>query len=154
MVYLDTSVLVAVLTHEPGSILVRDWLEGQQRHSSLATGDWALVEFASVMGIRVRTQTLHTRQAREVMDAMGTMTKDSMVMHAPSRAACTEAASLVSHFRQGLRAGDALHLAVAMEAGAGIFATLDRSLVTAIRSLRLPIRVVNPSDQSMVHDRA
>jgi predicted nucleic acid-binding protein len=45
-----------------------------------------------------------------------------------SRAAFAAAAELVRYARSGQRAGDALHLAVAREAGAAQIATLDSTL--------------------------
>ena len=56
-----------------------------------------------------------------------------------SRAAFQKAAELAMQHKHGLRAGDALHLAVALEIGAKSIATLDS--VMAANAERLKIRV-------------
>ncbi|MGC4028222.1 MAG: type II toxin-antitoxin system VapC family toxin [Steroidobacteraceae bacterium] len=149
MLYLDTSVLVSLLIPEADSPVVRNWIEGQL-DEALTTSDWALVEFASAMGIKVRQKALKARQAEEAIGTLGTLAADSLVMQAPTRAACSHAVSLAARFREGLRAGDALHLAVAMEAGADSFATLDRNLAAAAKALRLPLRIMDPAARGAV----
>jgi uncharacterized protein len=143
MIYLDTSVLVSLLVPEPDSLVVRNWL-ARNDGVELATSDWAVVEFASAMGLKVRQKGLKLRQAESARRMLDTLIAESLRVEAPSRAAFAKAGELVAHFRQGLRAGDALHLAAALEAGADRFATLDRKLVRAARQLSVPLKILSP----------
>jgi predicted nucleic acid-binding protein len=45
MLYLDTSVVVALLTAEPATGRVQDWLR-QQDPAELAISDWVVAEFS------------------------------------------------------------------------------------------------------------
>jgi uncharacterized protein len=143
MVYLDTSVLIALLLPEPDSLVVRSWLAKNQG-GELGTSDWAIVEFASAMGIKVRHKALKLREAESARRMLDTLLAESLRVEVPSRAAFTRAGDLVAQFRQGLRGGDALHLAIALEAGADRFITLDRKLISAARRLKVPLRVLSP----------
>jgi uncharacterized protein len=143
MIYLDTSVLVCLLVPEPDSAAVRTWLARNQ-NAELATSNWAIVEFASAMGIKVRQKGLKLRQAESARQMLDTLVAQSLKVEAPSRSAFATAAEMVASFRQGLRAGDALHLAAALEIGADQFATLDRKLILAARRLKLPLKVASP----------
>ncbi len=144
MVYLDTSVLIALLLPESDSLVVRSWLAKNQG-VELGTSDWAVVEFASAMGIKVRQKALKLREAESARRMLDTLLAESLRVEVPSRAAFTRAGDLVAQFRQGLRGGDALHLATALEAGADRFITLDRKLISAARRLKVPLRVLSHS---------
>jgi predicted nucleic acid-binding protein len=143
MDYLDTSVLIALLLPEPDSTAVRNWL-ARNEGVELGTSDWAVVEFASAMGIKVRQKALKLREAEAARRMLETLLAESLRIEVPSRAAFAKAAELVAQFRQGLRGGDALHLATALEAGADRFITLDRKLISAARRLKVPLRVLSP----------
>ena len=60
--YLDTNVLLAACLAEPESLRVRRWLDDVT--GGLATSDWALTEFVSALGIKVRRGELAAAQAR------------------------------------------------------------------------------------------
>lgn len=142
MIYLDTSVLISQLVAEPESELVADWL-GRHRDDHLGTSSWAVVEFSSALGIKVRARTLAARIATEARAQLASLIDESLVLAAPAPEAFLRADGLLGNPRWGLRAGDALHLAAAMQMGADRFATLDRQLVKAMRSLRLPVQAVD-----------
>src|SRR5690606_5799448 len=141
MVYLDTSVLISQLVAEPESGLVADWL-GKQQDALLGTSSWTIVEFSSALGIKVRRKALGARIATEARAKLASLIGESLVVVAPLPDAFLGADRLLANPRWGLRAGDALHLAAAMQMGADIFATLDRQLVKAISGLRLPFKAV------------
>ena len=54
MVYLDTSLLFAVLTNEAETERLQCWL-GQQPTKDLAVSDWVATEFSSALSIKLRT---------------------------------------------------------------------------------------------------
>lgn len=144
MIYLDTSVLVSLLVAEPASPSVRHWFE-RSCGEDLATSDWAVVEFGSAMSIKVRQKGLSTRLAVEARGELHSMIDDAVDLHTPMTEAFSHAQDLVAQHQTGLRGGDALHLAVAIEIGAGQFVTLDKKLVKAAHDLRLPIEVMTPA---------
>lgn len=57
--FLDTSVLVAALTHEAETEHRLRWL-GEQGPQHLAISDWAPAEFSSVLAIRPRSGHIET----------------------------------------------------------------------------------------------
>jgi uncharacterized protein with PIN domain len=54
MLYLDTSLLVAVLTKEAETGRLQCWL-GQQPIKDLTVSDWVATEFSSALSIKLRT---------------------------------------------------------------------------------------------------
>lgn len=126
MIYLDTSVLVALLTNEASAPAIRDWYV-RNSFKVLLTADWTITEFSSAVALKVRTLQLTTQQAKAVLEAFNDFADGGMRVLAVSRQAFHEAADRIQKM-QGLRAGDALHLCVAAEAGAEQFATLDKLL--------------------------
>jgi predicted nucleic acid-binding protein len=54
MLYLDTSLLVAVLTNGAETERMQHWLE-QQPVDDLALSDWVATEFSSALSIKLRT---------------------------------------------------------------------------------------------------
>lgn len=123
MIYVDTSVWVALLTQEAGTPRVEQWFA--QVAESLVSADWALTEFHSAIAIKTRTGQLTADQARGALALFGQLGTGGLRWIAVSRTAFRAAAALVDDHQQGLRGADALHLAVAQELGLTRFATLD-----------------------------
>lgn len=138
MIYIDTSVIVTLLTVEPKTESVKAWFAGLTKPPMAS--DWLMTEFASAISFKVRTGQLTeaiTKQVREQFDVLA----DGGLRLAPvSRAAFSHAATLLKQYQYGLRAGDALHLATAVELGAKAIATLDNRL--ADNAIRLGLGVV------------
>lgn len=126
MIYLDTSVLVALLANEERAPLIRDWYASNDT-GLFATSDWSVTEFSSALGLKVRTSQLTPTQSDAVHGMFESFVQGGVRRLAVSRHAFQHGASLIRSMH-GLRAGDALHLAVALEAQALQFATLDKLL--------------------------
>jgi len=129
MLYLDTSLLVAVLTNETETERMQQWL-GQQRADDFAISDWVATEFSSAVSIKLRTGQI---EASHRADALATFTRlatDSFTVVPVSRLQFRTAARFVEQHMLGLRAGDALHLAICADHGATL-CTLDRRLSDA-----------------------
>ena len=134
MVYLDTSVAVALLVPEPRSADARRWFLGVE--SPLLASDWLVTEFASALGLKTRLGELKASQASRIRDLFEEFLAGLRV--APiGRQTFREAARLVARPALGLRAGDALHLASALESGAASIATFDSRLGAAAGALGL-----------------
>ncbi|GAA0325151.1 type II toxin-antitoxin system VapC family toxin [Sphingomonas oligophenolica] len=133
MLYLDTSVIIAALLPEDSTARIHAWLAAQDAGSLYVSG-WALTEVSSALAIKVRTGALTPEQRAEVIAAWTNLRAASLTMLPVTEAHFATAAGFIDHVDLGLRAGDALHLAVA--AGAGqVMVTLDRLLATAATAL-------------------
>lgn len=135
MLYVDTSVLVPLFVPEPESDLVRAWF-GARTGEALAISDWTLTEFASAMGIKVRDKGLKAEQAKRANALMEKLATDSLRVFTPTRSDYGKAAEYLGHHALGLRAGDALQLAIAQNEGVDCLYTLDRRLIKAARKLK------------------
>lgn len=141
MVYLDTSVAVALLVPEPGSALALSWF-ARAEHLPLLS-DWLIAEFASALSIKERSGQLSAPDARAARRNFDAFCKGVRV--APvSRGAFQRAALLAAQPGLGLRAGDALHLAIAQEVAARAIATLDRRMGQAAEQLGLSLEFPPP----------
>lgn len=123
MIYVDTSVWVALLTSEPTTRSVKHWFADTQHN--LVSADWTLTEFHSAIAIKIRTGQLTTDQASAVFELFEQLSNDGVNWVAVSRRAFRIAAVLVDAHESGLHTAGALHLAVAQELGINRFATLD-----------------------------
>jgi len=139
MLYLDTSVLVPLFVPEEASERIQGWFE-RQGAEGLAIGDWTLTEFSSALGLKVRARTLKTAQAHRARDLLERIATDSLQVLTPGRADYACAGSFLGQYALGLRAGDALHLAIAHNAGAEAVYSLDRKFVAAGRRLKIRTR--------------
>ncbi len=140
MPYVDTSVLVALLTLEPGTAAVKEWFSALDEVPVAA--DWCVTEVASALAIKVRTGQLTPTQAERARTVFHSFAHGGLRLAAVSRAAFREAADLASDHTSGLRAGDALHLAVAREIGTRSVATLDDKMGDNARRLGLELEVI------------
>lgn len=143
MIYLDTSVLVPLFVAEPQSAAVRAWLKANT-DQALAISDWSLAEFASAMGVKVRRKDLGVEHALQACKVMRESVEESMEVIAPTKSTYVQAVDLLSHLSSGLRAGDALHLAVAMDAEVAGLYTLDKQFIAASHKFKAGIRVASP----------
>ncbi|MGE3104739.1 MAG: type II toxin-antitoxin system VapC family toxin, partial [Lysobacterales bacterium] len=103
---------------------------------TLAISDWTLIEFASAMGIQVRSKGIKPEQAHKARVLMETLAADCLQVITPTRRDYHRAAEYLGQHALGLRAGDALHLAIAQNQAAACLYTLDRRLIDAARKLK------------------
>lgn len=126
MIYVDTSVIVALLTLEPKTTSVAAWYAGL--NTTPVCSDWLLTEFSSALSIKLRTGQISAEMAEEIRREFALLAAGGLRITPVSRSAFAQAAELVKHYAHGLRAGDSLHLAVALELGVSHMATLDGTL--------------------------
>jgi predicted nucleic acid-binding protein len=127
MQYVDTSLLVAALLNERSTALAQRWL-GAQPAGELVISDWVVTEFSAALSMKLRTGELEPPQRNEVLAFFTRLTEASFNVLPVSRQDFQTAARFADQYATGLRAGDALHLAIASHHGASLH-TLDKRLV-------------------------
>jgi len=138
MLYVDTSVLVALCTHEAKTDDVVKWYAACT--SELACAAWCVTEFASAMGLKQRTGQLTQLQAKNAWLQFERVCANDLQLLSIETMTFHKAAVLTMDAATGLRAGDALHLACALEAKAQALVTLD--VVMAKNAKRLKLKTV------------
>lgn len=136
MYYLDTSFLVPMFVSEPDTSAVLRWL-GRVDATELKTAEWTIPEFASVLARRVRMK-LQNRGAADQAFRLFEQWLGGIDVLAPTRADFDMAARFV-RIVPGLRAPDALHLAMQGSRSDLALMTLDAAMAQAARSLNLKV---------------
>ena len=136
MIYLDTSVLGALFFREPGSAQILRVLK-PQREFGLMISAWSLTEMASVGGIKERTGAIDATTRQLALAQFQRFVSAQLKLCEVEPADYRTAAVLI----EGpfpLRAGDALHLAIARRLKAR-FCTLDRQQRVAAEGLGIGV---------------
>ena len=123
MVYLDTSVAVALFIPEGTTARVKEWFATCP--DPILSADWILTEFASALSLKERRGDVTAPGARAVWSEFESFCGAGLRLVPVSRKAFEEAARMTRDSASGLRSGDSLHLAVALELGASSLATVD-----------------------------
>lgn len=134
MIYLDTSVLGAIFFREPGAASLVTRLESR-RKEGLMISAWTLTEMSSIGGIKHRTGAIDAAMRQQALANFQRFASMHLGTVEIEPADFRTAAVLIES-PATLRAGDALHLAVARRLGARI-ASLDKRLCTAAEALGL-----------------
>jgi uncharacterized protein len=129
VIYLDTSVLVAAFTPEAATQRICDWLE-QAEAGELHISGWTIIEFSSALSIKHRFGALSLDQRAEVLATFTRVVDQSLTVVGVTDANFAAAARFCDSAALKLRAGDALHLAIASAHGLSL-ATLDRQMAEA-----------------------
>jgi uncharacterized protein len=137
MIYLDTSAAVPLFVREPASDAVDAWLESCSE--PIISSDWIVTEFASALSIKVRKAEINARQARAAWKDFAAFCNSGLRLLPVSRKAFNEAAMMALSAPSGLRYGDSLHLAMALEAGASGLSTADDTLENSAKAKGLKV---------------
>ena len=134
MLYIDTCVLVAVLMPEAHSATAVAFLE--QANAPLAISSWSITELHSALGLKVRTKALSPSQAEAVLQGFERSLAPGLLELELEPQDFRNANACLRGWRSRLRAGDALHLAIASGRGATL-CSLDAPFVAAAQQLGL-----------------
>jgi predicted nucleic acid-binding protein len=136
VIYLDTSALGAIFFREPNATLVLNQIEAA-RTRGLIISAWTLTEMASVGALKEGRGAVDRATRRQAL-AMFQRFASSTLRMTEIEPADFRAAALLIDGPWPLRAGDALHLAVAKRLPADL-ATLDRRLADAAAGCGVPL---------------
>ena len=135
-VYLDASVIVALLTNDALTGRARQFL--QSGPWTVFVSDYAAAEVASVVACRVRTGELTEAEARASFDSLDHWTR---TFAQPVEAAPSDIAVAVGFIRRldlTLRAPDAINIAIAGRLGLAL-ATFDRGMASCAVTLGVAV---------------
>ena len=137
MLYFDTSFLIPFFLDEQTSGRVDRFIR-QQRRGEPALSLWTRIEFSSALARQVRLGRLAPETALEIDLEFDSVIADSFVTLLPSAGDFELSKQFLRRYETALRAGDALHLAIASNHGARTIYSLDRGLLKAGQLLGLP----------------
>jgi predicted nucleic acid-binding protein len=136
MLYFDTSFLAPLILEEATSEKIEAYF-AKLPVGELYVSHWTRVEFASLIAREVRMGGLAENDALLAIGQFDDLVSESFQAIVPSVADYEHAKSFIQHFATKLRAGDALHLAIASNNGAKMLYTLDEGLLNAAKLLKV-----------------
>jgi len=134
--YLDTSLIVAALSNEAATGRVQTWM-AEQDPAELRISDWTVTELSSAMSIKLRTGQITLEQRAAALAMFNRLVAETFTILPIAGYHFRTAAKFIDQHSLGLRAGDALHLAVVADHGA-VLHTLDLRLAKAGPVLGVP----------------
>lgn len=140
MIYCDTSLVVAGLSNEPMTQPVQAWLS-EQDADTLCISSWVVTEFSSAVSLKLRRGDLDQTGKAQMLSSWQVIQRDHLALVPVPDQAFALAARFCDRDDLGLRAGDALHLAIASLGGHRL-ATLDQQLASA--ALAVGVAVTGP----------
>jgi uncharacterized protein len=140
MVYVDTSVLVALHLNEPNSLLAERWYA--KCTQPMVSAIWCVTEFASALGIKLRTGQISAEQSSAAWLRFEAQCRNELQLVPVEADTFHKAALLALNSESKLRSGDSLHLACAINLRAHSLATFDAIL--AVNSERFDLKLVFP----------
>ncbi len=137
MYYLDASAAVAAITDEPHSERIWNWLSRHDEAAVLVSG-WVSPEIASALSIKLRTGALTLEDRAAAGANWRDLRNTSLGLLVVTDSHFGAASTFCDQHELGLRAGDALHLAIVASAGLTLL-TFDRTMANAACQLGIPV---------------
>ena len=139
MVYLDSNIVVALCAREQDSEKVETALA--LLRDALVTSEWTRVEFTSAIGIKVRNRELSDSLGRRALADYHEAIEPGLTVLVPSHEDYILAANCLQDLKCGLRSGDALHLAIAINHRVTRLLTLDKGFIKAAQRFPIPVEL-------------
>ena len=138
MLYFDTSFLAPLVLPESTSEKIAAFVR-RLPVEELTVSHWTRVEFSSLIARDVRMSVLDAAAGARADARFEAMVDASFAVLLPNADDFGLAKRYLGKFNTGLRAGDALHLAIAGNRQAAAIYSLDKGLLMAGRLLDLPV---------------
>ena len=135
MIYLDTSIVISLLTRDACTSVAEAWWREQT--VPLGISPWTAAEFYALIGRRCRGGEETTRNTTRIINTFDAMITDNLSMLKCSETAILRAASWLRFPECTLQMADALHLAIAVENEVAAIATFDKHFAQAIERQRI-----------------
>jgi uncharacterized protein len=116
MYYLDASLIITFLTNEPEKEPVSNWFT-QYVDGTLCISPWVTTEVSSALSIKERRGDLTTQMRVAARSAFALLCDRNLESKSLLNSHFETAARFCDQVTLGLRAGDALHLAIASHYG-------------------------------------
>ncbi len=139
MLYFDTSFLVPLLLPEETSEQVEAYFQNLPDNWPLVTSQWTRVEFASVISRLVRMGALSKETASLCNERFFLLLIEHFHVVLPEAEDFDLTWHYLTRLDNSLRAGDALHLAIASNMAVDKIITLDDGMIKAGNILKLPV---------------
>jgi uncharacterized protein len=139
MFYFDTSILVPLFLPEETSAKIEVLFHQLPTDADLVTSQWTRMEFASVLSRLVRMGELKKEVALLCSDRFSRLLSENLQVYLPTLADFDLCWKYLSRFDNSMRAGDALHLAIASNLSVEKIFTLDNGMLKAGRQLGLSV---------------
>ncbi len=130
MRYCDTSFVAPLIREEAQSLRVAQFAAALAP-GELAISQWTQVEVASLLARDVRMGAITTTEAGEADALFAEISRRSFVVLSPDGRDFDLARRYLHAYESALRAGDALHLAIAGNRQADCVCTLDKGMLRA-----------------------
>jgi uncharacterized protein len=140
MRYFDTSFLAPLILEERNSSRIARFV-GALPAGALAISRWTEVEFASLLARDVRIGALRGDEALEADAMFEDVVRQSFIVLTPGADDFALARRYLHKYETRLRAGEALHLAIAGNSQAEAIYSLDKSMIKAGKILDLPVGI-------------
>ena len=140
MLYFDTSFLAPLVLPESTSDKIAAFVR-RLPVEEFTVSHWTRVEFSSLIARDVRMSVLDAAAGARADARFEAMVDASFAVLLPNADDFGLAKRYLGKFNTGLRAGDALHLAIAGNRQAAAIYSLDKGLLMAGRLLDLPVRM-------------
>lgn len=141
--YLDTSLIVAALTAEPLTKIAQPYLSTAWPEGPVLSA-WTTTEVSAALSMKTRVGALAESERQAALATFRRFLRDSFICLPVVGDDFVAAANLADRPSVALRAGDALHLAVALRAGLVVH-TLDHVMARDAQRLDIPCQLVTPS---------
>jgi predicted nucleic acid-binding protein len=138
VLYFDTSFLAPLILPDAASDKIAAFLR-RLPAAEFTVSHWTRVEFSSLIAREVRLGGLDVQAAARADALFEAMVDESFSILLPDAEDFGLAKRYLGRFETGLRAGDALHLAVANNHRAAVIYSLDKTLLKAGKILDLPV---------------
>lgn len=136
MIYIDTSVWIALLCFESTADAIKAWLV-KQAMTSVCCSDWLHTELMSALSIKFRRGEIHLDDLPRLQSTIDSLRDNGSHWVTPVANDFLLASELCADANTKLRAGDALHLAIAKRSKCKQFFSLDDVLNTNAIALGL-----------------